>query len=782
MISIKALPQLTVSQKTLNSRSFKRNERFFLHLEYFYLYPRGTMSDSLQDSSKGHESILLYDTPNKTIMRWYPVFYDNELYKSDDRVLVVSTHSSISEAILLYGEITKESARKVLSFNINYFKNEKASRSSEKIEKFIKKTYGERIIFADDCSDIFKKDVAESCYNSHDKYDLACVDIVDDRYVVDYPLFSSIVFSLKNLKKDGKLVFQYSLRLIAGHENYLKQLLFLLTLHFDSMQKYTHPLLRGGIFFIFKGFLGLTKDNYDVLLSAIEQWEKFVPTGGKTPIYSDNPNDTIKVVTQMFDFNYTKEFEKEFNLVMRMAKLANEELELLVVQNDKYNIDMNSEISKEFISEMSFNDLKKNIEMAHHYGLPVKPKYLDFDKKIEDDVVGHLFSTDRTIVRSFIPKDTTTDKKCDLRVRSSNISFEFKNLIKYKQEINMFKFMIETKDWKKFERIIRKVGLGYEIKKYNEMDESGLNIQGSRAFFKLYELFIEFPDLINKNSKRLNSLHICEAPGKFIMAVNNFVRTKTKIKDFKWRANSLNFEVAGRGLKDQYGYIKKYPHNWLFGEDNTGDITKSKNIRRIVEEAKKMGDIMFMTSDCGIDVSDDYNAQELMNSKLNLSHVIIALMALAEGGSAVFKVFLPMVENLSVSLVYLLYCKFKRISIVKQISGSPYNGEVYIVCQGFEGIDKESIDELLRFVDEFKLGQTFLLEEDFSDGFMRQYTKAIKGFVEDQKRALLRIFYLYDYPELLDKHQEKIDEFKRKKAVEWTKRMDVIGLSKEEDL
>ena len=40
---------------------------------------------------------------------------------------------------------------------------------------------------------------------------------------------------------------------------------------------------------------------------------------------------------------------------------------------------------------------------------------------------------------------------------------------------------------------------------------------------------------------------------------------------------SLNPKKYDYALGDHFGILKKYPKNWIFGKDNTGDIT-NKNV------------------------------------------------------------------------------------------------------------------------------------------------------------------------------------------------------------
>ena len=64
------------------------------------------------------------------------------------------------------------------------------------------------------------------------------------------------------------------------------------------------------------------------------------------------------------------------------------------------------------------------------------------------------------------------------------------------------------------------------------------------------------------------------------------------MNNYDWMANSLNpynydtrnkyFSIFGNIFSDNYGLIKDNYDKWLWGSDNTGDITKINNIKSII--------------------------------------------------------------------------------------------------------------------------------------------------------------------------------------------------------
>ena len=113
---------------------------------------------------------------------------------------------------------------------------------------------------------------------------------------------------------------------------------------------------------------------------------------------------------------------------------------------------------------------------------------------------------------------------------------------------------------------------------------------------KLWEIYHNIPQLV-PNKDKLNVFHLAEAPGQWInYKLKHFIKVRRhKVRDYNWLANSLNhkhpenIKKFGKGIfGDAYGFIKKYPEKWLYGADNTGDITNPKNVKWFRKEIKSI--------------------------------------------------------------------------------------------------------------------------------------------------------------------------------------------------
>ena len=58
---------------------------------------------------------------------------------------------------------------------------------------------------------------------------------------------------------------------------------------------------------------------------------------------------------------------------------------------------------------------------------------------------------------------------------------------------------------------------------------------------------------------------------------------------------SLNPKKYEYALDDHFGILKKNPKNWIFGKDNTGDITNKNVITSLTKEKYDL-----ITSDAGL--------------------------------------------------------------------------------------------------------------------------------------------------------------------------------------
>jgi len=279
---------------------------------------------------------------------------------------------------------------------------------------------------------------------------------------------------------------------------------------------------------------------------------------------------------------------------------------------------------------------------------------------------------------------------------------------------------------------------GYLVKQF------AIHPKPSNAFTKIWEIYTKFPFLIPKSTKNINIFHICEAPGQMILATKRFISKKRRnIVNHEWFANSLNpynpsnLEEYGSVFMDEYGIIKSNFKRWIWGADNTGDITKSANVRwyrKFISE--RMLPCNLIVGDGGLST---FTIEPIVLQKLDLAQAIMVVACSALGGNCVVKHFIPYIKRheqtygasgFFISFIYLYYLAFDELSLFKPYTSNPDSGEFYVVGRNFQGIPDKALDKLLEILDKFELSDALFPKDAIPDTFRIQIAK----FIDDITR------------------------------------------------
>lgn len=305
----------------------------------------------------------------------------------------------------------------------------------------------------------------------------------------------------------------------------------------------------------------------------------------------------------------------------------------------------------------------------------------------------------------------------------------YNELAKTYDKYNISKNNKKDKDFLKVKKITEDFTRG--VSRYIN-EHFRLRYPVSNAFMKLWEIYSLVPQII-PNKKKIKSLHFCEAPGNWINCTSNFIITKkNKVEDFEWKANSLNPKNEINKQKyegifsDDYGFMKKYPKKWLFGEDGTGDVTKSDNLRwfkKYCDEWKKNGNINFVTGDGGITGDID------ILQKLEFGQLCMVLSSCGKGSNCVVKHFLPYMSSdkntkyssgFFINYLYIYNLYFREIHLIKPLTSSPNSGEFYIVGLGFKGITNIDYENIISNIDNFQTNQCLFKKNEIPINFSNQ--------------------------------------------------------------
>ncbi|XP_059939485.1 cap-specific mRNA (nucleoside-2'-O-)-methyltransferase 2 [Mesoplodon densirostris] len=219
----------------------------------------------------------------------------------------------------------------------------------------------------------------------------------------------------------------------------------------------------------------------------------------------------------------------------------------------------------------------------------------------------------------------------------------------------------------------------------------------TQAWCKFHEILCSFPLIPQEafQNGKLNSLHLCEAPGAFIASLNHYLKSHRFPCDWSWVANTLNpYHEANDNLMmimdDRL--IANTLRCWYFGPDNTGDIMTLKYLTGLQNFISSMATVHFITADGSFDCQGNPGEQEALVSSLHYCEAVTALMTLGSGGSFVLKMF-TLFEHCSINLMYLLNCSFDKVHVFKPATSKAGNSEVYVVCLYYKG--REAIYPLL---------------------------------------------------------------------------------------
>ena len=204
----------------------------------------------------------------------------------------------------------------------------------------------------------------------------------------------------------------------------------------------------------------------------------------------------------------------------------------------------------------------------------------------------------------------------------------------------------------------------------------------SRSFYKMIELWKMFKLGEIKNAQSLtqtiNTFHLAEGPGGFIEATS-YMRKNSN--DVYYGMTLLNDDPGCPGWKKSNTFLENNPNVKIInGKDGTGDILKIENYEYCKDNFINSMDII--TADGGIDVSNDFNKQEKLVSKLIIAEIIYAVTMQKKGGHFILKIF-DIFSKLTVDALYLLSCLYSEVYVTKPHTSRLANSEKYIVCRNF---------------------------------------------------------------------------------------------------
>lgn len=247
----------------------------------------------------------------------------------------------------------------------------------------------------------------------------------------------------------------------------------------------------------------------------------------------------------------------------------------------------------------------------------------------------------------------------------------------------------------------------------------------SNAYLKLWEIYQTLGNKIITSITKSKSyggqkpsfLHMCEAPGNWIKSTRHYMMRFHPSIRYTWFANSLNpandevKRVYGRVFQDELEYMRKYPTQWLFGSDNTGDITRPDNISHIAKMVRKSSNnngVALITGDAGLDKDTPVEILQ----KLEVAQFIMSIACNIKDGCCIIKNFAssygPDSNKMKGSIDYLVSLikayqhYYNEVIIMKPVTSNPISSEYYLIGIGFKGVSKDKLEEWYSFLSKFK--------------------------------------------------------------------------------
>ncbi|XP_010740289.2 cap-specific mRNA (nucleoside-2'-O-)-methyltransferase 2 [Larimichthys crocea] len=335
----------------------------------------------------------------------------------------------------------------------------------------------------------------------------------------------------------------------------------------------------------------------------------------------------------------------------------------------------------------SGNGTKRKVGKQQHF-----INMVAFDPETQSEIQG-LFSKVRTYVKPSNGEWCIPDPNVALRHSAE----EHCRLQALKVSLNTVKNQLSDKNvqiWHQHTNSTNRAGK--VIAAVRSAANAEICTQAWCKFFEILGVFNLLPEEALQNGE-LNTVHLCEAPGAFITALNHYIKTSesTRYCDWSWAANTLNPYHEGNGgsttIADDRLIANTLPW-WFFGSDNTGNIMIQKHLLELQVFVANMHRVDLVTADGSFDCQENPDEQEALVASLHYCEATAALLLLSPGGSFVLKMF-TLYEHSSICLLYLLNCCFRSVNVFKPATSKAGNSEVYVVCLNYDG--KEAVRPLL---------------------------------------------------------------------------------------
>jgi len=344
-----------------------------------------------------------------------------------------------------------------------------------------------------------------------------------------------------------------------------------------------------------------------------------------------------------------------------------------------------------------------------------------------------------------------------------------------KRKLNNYKRIIDTKeqyvendlenniiDWNKLTDCI---DMNRNLKKIITWKYNAEMV--NNAWIKLYEL-LSHENIFKKDITKFKSFHIFDTTGTFVLALNHYIKTEIpNITEFQWYSQCPYYKKNFVGRYRNFSEL--FPENWIFNGYGD-DILDYRTIKYYMKD-KRLQNLDLITCDGSLKLPiDKFNEQEGYISQLTFAQIFLALHLLPKGKILICKMFLPLIETITISLLYLFTNLFKDVIISKPMTSHTSSSEVYCICKdycGFNNIDKDIRNRLLLIFNNYNVTCDIIPKDEMYSAFFKELEYISNKLADRQilsikKSLYLRHTYFFDYDvqkELSDLKEEFIEKW-----------------------
>jgi 23S rRNA U2552 (ribose-2'-O)-methylase RlmE/FtsJ len=666
----------------------------------------------------------------------YGLMYNYMLCDNESKVLVISRNIYMLDGVNYY---LKYKLMSNVKKNVHFhFCNVGNSDESIKVtSRYLEKS---QIPYTSSTEPFNNSEIRKIIDSVDDKYNLVTYDVFfstnTDTYV-QYPdytkthnlytLIPGIIIALSKLKVGGHLLLYFPL----FSQKYMLDVLVYVS-HFFKHLKFIHQqsarvLVHVCLFLNYNGNANL-EPLYDINTANFKQnpeWKRTIEGPVLNTVF-DSTIDTDKLIERYRKF-CVRAITNSINIYLDAEQLSahmkNDEYVVSVFYKNLYDtIIYLQEIGLEIPGWVNMPEMYENVVMTRW-------KRLEIDEVFKIRIAGS--------------ETINPSKEIQMTYDFNNSKLMSELVYQYLDTYNLDKYKsIELAVNNMQKNLNRKLFETYKI-----------NIAGkyvSRAWLKLYGLLHRTRLLRNHmDNDILKVLHICEAPGNFVNAINYYIKTNTHIKKYEWTAQSLK----GSEIGDEYGFIAKTKEQWDFGKTKTGNITESENIKYY---AQKYGDSDGVIGDCG-----DSWVSSTQHVNFGYYQLLYALLVPKKNGFFVLKTYMTNFDEKFMSILYVALSKYKRIMIYKS-NINFWSPEIYLVGIGFTGITDSERSQILTSVE----NGTYLVPE-VPVSFCKKYDSIIYRTLVDYIEMKKFIVFLAENKKAYDEYYPQFMKIINRKTIQY---------------